>query len=319
MFAHDVFSVSTDRRSAFRTKPELLRSVPFMISGQPSPVTSGFRDAGPPTPAELAAGLSLARAVAHWCDGGLRVVHLMTGLAAKEAAAVRYRKRLFQPAGAQDDAGDASTCDDQRHFEEAERKLLDDFRRRIERGEVALRGFQTRPAPLTTTTLIPGCWATDFVFDLKVDAIDFHDQRYVGVRAFDGAAQDTSSDGSGVGAAAAGPFQLDRLGRYVIEPQHVASLSDETVLTLLEDHARRVVEEEAGPLLLPSKISFAPILLRQMRWRAGRGEGVRPLQAECVALVAWLRSKVPSHQTPTPKSMTDAMRSEYRRLHPEMK
>lgn len=60
--------------------------------------------------------------------------------------------------------------------------LFDDFRRRIEDGQIHLSGVQTRPEPQETRTSIPGVWAADYIFNFKDGSVSGNGRRYVAVR-----------------------------------------------------------------------------------------------------------------------------------------
>ena len=55
---------------------------------------------------------------------------------------------------------------------------------------------------------------------------------------------------------------------------------------------------------------------QEMRRRAGRGELCAGLAEECRALAAWASEKFPGHQTPTAKTIENALRSVYWQLKP---
>jgi len=98
----------------------------------------------------------------------------------------------------------------------------------------------------------------------------------------------------------------------------VRELSDEDVLFLLEEHARRVTESKSYPVLDPgiTKVTFMPLILRKMQARAAAGELLSTLAAEAAMLENWIQEKAPSYQTPTAGTIENSLRQEYRRLKP---
>ena len=104
-----------------------------------------------------------------------------------------------------------------------------------------------------------------------------------------------------------------------LRPEDLPNLSDEMVLALLEEHARRVVESPDAELFPPGKISFMPLILRKMEARAAAGELLPELAGEAAWLAAWIKGKAPSHQTPTASTIENSLRSRYRPLKPRSK
>ena len=177
--------------------------------------------------------------------------------------------------------------------------LVLDFRKRIEKGEIHLSGVQTRPDRRETRGVIQGVWATDFVFDFQNDVITILGQsRYIAVLA---------SEHSVVPSGSPEP-RVPTLAQ--VTPELVATLDDETILGLLEEHARRVVENDAH-MIFPGKISVVPIIRRKMRYRADNQQLEPRLTDEMAWLAKWIAERIPSFQTPTPKSLANVLRGDY--------
>lgn len=187
-------------------------------------------------------------------------------------------------------------------YERARKALHQDFKSRLIRGDVKLLGVQTAPERLTKPTAIPGSWAADFVFDIDAGSIRCDKHRWVAVKAWLG-----SPEAEEVGAEqpSQGPEPV------VIRAEQVATLDDETILALLEEHAKRVFESPDAKLIAPGKISLMPIILRKMRYRAEQKQLLPNLASEAAWLANWIETKVSSHQVPTEGAIKNALRKDY--------
>jgi hypothetical protein len=182
--------------------------------------------------------------------------------------------------------------------------LESDFRRRLS-TDIYLYGVQIAPSPETAQKPIPQAWASDAKFDLGRSAVEVVGRRYASVRASRKAPDLTE---------AAAPVQAVSTSLPPITETSVRALMDDEVLLLLEEHGRRVVETDAGPFIQPSRVSFGPILLRRMHWRAENDQLCETLTAECTELIRWLKTKIEHHQIPTAKAAEEPLREAYRRL-----
>lgn len=182
-----------------------------------------------------------------------------------------------------------------------------DFRHRLT-TEIYLMGVQIAPQPETESRPIPQAWASDASLDLARSALGFAGRRYVAVTASKEPPAETPSSASIIG--------VDQGSSRPITPDNVCDLSDDEIMLVLEELARRVVEEEDAPLLMPSRISFAPILRRRLHWEASQGSLRSTLGAQAKVLETWLREKVTSHQTPTAKSIENNIRDDYNAMKP---
>jgi hypothetical protein len=191
----------------------------------------------------------------------------------------------------------------------ARRALERDLQIRIERGEFHLRGVRTMPTRETVPSSLQSAWAADFQFDFHAGRVSVGVDTYVAVAAVKGLAPALPTGETMAAGRAIPPITED----------NVRELADDEVLLLLEDHARRVVENHEAPLIQPSKVSFGPIILRKMRLRAERGELLGTLTAETQMLAAWIQGKSPSHLTPTAAALENSLRTEYWLLKPQSK
>jgi hypothetical protein len=184
--------------------------------------------------------------------------------------------------------------------------ILLDFRERVQRNELHLLGVQTAPERHLHESLIPGQWDGDFRIDALASTIEVGPYRYVNVVVLSGPPDLYGPSVSESPTVAA----EDR----ALRPQDVVLLDDDTILALLEEHAKRVVESTDAKLIAPGKISVMPIIRRKMLWRFEAGEVAPRLVDEAKSLAAWIATKVPSHQVPTTGRIENALRDEYRSL-----
>ncbi|TDH61578.1 hypothetical protein E2C06_15700 [Dankookia rubra] len=185
--------------------------------------------------------------------------------------------------------------------------LEKDFRKRIINGEIILCGIQTKPTRMSERSVIPGAWAADCIFDFRNDMLCVDDVIFHNVEAH-------AVTPMGVTCAHQAPSSL-----VTVTQDNIRSLTDEEVLLLLEDHARRVVEHPDSKLVEPGKISLMPIVRRKMLHRAECALTRETLAAEAAELEAWIATKVPSHHVPKASTIENVLRSEYRSLRPRSK
>ena len=191
-------------------------------------------------------------------------------------------------------------------------KALDrDIRQRIERGEFHLSGVRVAPIRDTTRSIIESIWAADFEFDFHLGRIKIEETTYVAIVANRGRSPEPVNTFRGPPSST-----LPGQARQQITPETVRALSDDEVLVLLEEHARRVVENAHYKALDPgiTNVTFMPLILRKMRARAAAGELHDTVRSEAAALEEWIQLKVPSHQVPTAGAIENSLRNEYRSL-----
>ena len=107
------------------------------------------------------------------------------------------------------------------------------------------------------------------------------------------------------------PFLNNDAGQFVLEPKDVTRLSDDTILALLEEHARRVVGTPDAKLISPGKVSLLPIILRKMTHRAERGELLPRIVDEGEYLAQWIASKIDHHHPPSAGTITKTLGKNY--------
>ncbi|WP_198370533.1 hypothetical protein [Roseomonas rosulenta] len=200
--------------------------------------------------------------------------------------------------------------------------VFDHVRLEVEKDTLQLTGRMMRPDLRQNAQPIPSVWGRALDFDLRAGTIFMQDQMFVGVEVSKqlpfGVIPDVGSDepcnrtGPPVAKNEAPPAASEPRGP--ITPHTAANLTDDEVFALLDEYARRVVEDEDSSLKLPVKVSFMPILRRRLRWRFESGENAPTLAADAAALEKWIKTKVDGHQTPSAKHIENELREEHRRL-----
>jgi hypothetical protein len=264
-----------------------------------------------PDPAER---LRVADALRLWCDPGL--VRAVVAAESKYTEVTIHKLGHPNLGGARParDRGalvDSSTL--QRNHDAymfAWNALAADFRRRLVGGELYLLGVLVHPERETAHRPVPGVWAAEYEIDYETDELRVAGRRYVAVVCTRTPPADPEAPRTDPGRA---PSPITAEG--------VGDLSDEEVALLLEEHARRVVENADARLLAAAtiKASMMPIIRRKMQHRASTGELLETLADEAAELRRWIEAKVPSHQVPTPGAIGNALRREYRDLKAQSK
>jgi hypothetical protein len=192
--------------------------------------------------------------------------------------------------------------------------LLEDFRLRVEAGRIHLSGVQVHPDPQEVRTAIPGVWAATYRIDYKAGTLTGAGRGYVSVRLSAEPVAAARPPAPAAGAAPPPSAPAAPAHRGPITEARARGLTDDELFLLLEEYARRVVEEEGTGLKMPVKISYVPIVRRKMRHRAERGELRGTLAAEAADLAEWIKTRASSHQTPTAGTLENELRDDYREL-----
>jgi hypothetical protein len=142
---------------------------------------------------DLADGLDLQQALEEWCRPEMRVTRTMARLGLQDAEARLHwaRKQLtyagFGPhADGQINAATTEVTRARVWLDQIERDDVLNLKARLQVGEYHLRGVMTKPIARLIPANIPGVWATDLVFDLDQNTVDFHGRRYVMVKVHPG-------------------------------------------------------------------------------------------------------------------------------------
>ena len=186
--------------------------------------------------------------------------------------------------------------------------LKSDFCRRLSTN-IYLFGVQMAPTLETERRPIPQAWASDAKFDIPRGTIEVVGRRYVSVRASRipppvDMSQETAA--AALVGREAGPAR-----RQPITQDTIVALSDDEILLLLEEHAKRVINSPDAKLVEPGKISLIPIVRRKMVDRATRGELLPSLAAEALFLARWIAGKVEHFSTPSEGTISKVLGKDY--------
>ncbi len=253
--------------------------------------------------------LPLDEALTEWSDGQL-LANVVRAERPFSPESLKARGRLhLGGARAEHTPGRYVAADHMRTesalLDTAWRELVGEFSRKIDREQLFLYGVPGAAQGEAERELIPNAFAADLEFDFVVGSAHRGTRRWVSVRCTTGRLDARPNSTDPVGSA-----------QHEFRVEDLPALSDEMVLALLEEHARRVVESADAKLIAPGKISVMPIIRRKMEQRAASGEMLTRLAPECKFLERWIQDKVRSHQTPTAASIENALRSDYARLKP---
>jgi hypothetical protein len=255
---------------------------------------------------------SLQDGLIGWCDPNLRVTFLSARRNYGEfRRGIEIELDTSFPRSEPFAAGLRDLWNDQEQrlhsdIDRAAEALVNDLRSRLERRELFLHGYRLIDEECPTRFQLPGHRAIDFVFVIGRGSVTIGDERYTGVL--------VSREILAPLAPKAAPSPPQQ---SVVALGDVATMADDVLMELLEEHGRRVVSNLEHPLIQPSKVSFGPILARRMEWRAKNGQLASTFAAECVALVEWLATKIVHHQIPTARGIHDPLRDLYRELKAE--
>lgn len=180
------------------------------------------------------------------------------------------------------------------YYDAAWDALLRDFCRRIERGDFHLRGTVEGLHGGASEVVIPAYAAGLLAFDFHRGIARRDGTTYLMVIASRGPAAGAAQGVGGLPGGAGAP----RPGMPALTPENIRDLTDEEVLLLLEEHARRVIESPDAKLIAPGKISLMPLVAGKLRRRAELGELLPTQAAEMQWLHEWMKSKVGLHQLP---------------------
>lgn len=182
--------------------------------------------------------------------------------------------------------------------------LARDLKRRFGRKEVYLQGVQTRPELRTVHESIPSTWAPDVHFCPQEGTLTVDKYRYISVIC--------SLDPPEPVATVPEPAPLlQTLTNRPLGPADIPALDDETILALLEEHARRAIAGPDAKLIAPGKISLIPIIKRKMEDRAAHRELLPKLADEAEVLFDWICSKVEHYAVPSASTIAKVLGKTY--------
>ncbi len=191
----------------------------------------------------------------------------------------------------------------------ANKRLEADFRAMVERGHLTMSGVQTSPEREATRGPIPSEWILDYRIDTAQNVVEVESFRWVSVKA----SRVQSTEPSTAHTATRTPDVTS-----ILQKDGVRNMSDEDILTVLEEHARRVVDDQT-PLSPSAGVSLMPLIKRKLQHRAENGEMLPSIIGESEALERWIKDKAPSFHTPSAKPIENSIRSDYNRLKAQSK
>jgi len=240
---------------------------------------------------------------------------LMADLRREELQLTRYQHQqrgqpLLSDVSELRQPNDGDWMDGQRDFSDfynAWDRVLENFQGIIEQGAVELDGVQILPVATTDRVDLPGAWAAMMRFDLRANTIGTHHAKYASIRVH----RPRPAKADVPPGVCSARMSTDASGKVWLKPTDVGSLSDDTILSLLEEHARRVVGTPDAKLISPGKVSFLPIILRKMTHRAELGELLPRLVDEGEYLAQWIASKIDHHHLPSAGTITKTLGKNY--------
>ncbi len=252
--------------------------------------------------------LRLREALIEWCDPELVAAVLRTErLIPAAQGKMGGRIHLCPPGEIRKPLGADDKIDwvDERQYYDAWHALEADFVRRVEEGELHLTGVELAPELTTEPRAIPGVWASSCQFFFGSSRLHVRRPK---VYLHFGAVTVSRQPPDGGAALVQAPSQ--RLPARIM-PENVATLSDDLILRLLEEHADRVLRSPDAQLIEPGRISLLPIIKRKLLMRAEQGETRETWKAEAQWLASWIESKVRSHHVPVASTIERSLRGYY--------
>ncbi len=164
--------------------------------------------------------------------------------------------------------------------------LVQDFRNRIEAGAMYLEGVEVTDEYDAEAQALRGAFAAEFKFAFSLNTLRLGKKRYAAITVSRAPSLWADIEASGKGAA------------KKPTPEQIPHFTDKFILSLLEEHAKRVVESDQPNMFPPGKISLIPIVRRKMEFRAKQNQLASTHTAEAAVLASWIKSALPSHHTP---------------------
>ena len=183
--------------------------------------------------------------------------------------------------------------------------LENDFRRLVRAGELHLCGVQVKPEFTTEPQLIPGAWASELRLDLIGDAVMLPGRKFASVQVSRAPIPLQGSSPVSAGTSPPPNWAFETMGEW----------SDDQVLSLFEEHVRRVVVSEPARLSQAyAKVSLMPVIVRKMRARFRAQENASSLTKEAMFLADWIKQEAPSFSHPSASTIETKLRSDYQVL-----
>jgi hypothetical protein len=173
-----------------------------------------------------------------------------------------------------------------------------DFRMRIETGAMFLEGVEVTDDHDAQPQALRGAFAAEFKFDFALNTLSLGKRRFSAI---------TVSRTPGPSASTKSPLPPAEWTR----PLKVDDLTDDEILDLLEENARRVLADPTVKLFPPGKLTVMPLIRGKMRHRAGQAELLSTLAAEADWLHKWASSRVELHFVPAVPTIKKVLNKEY--------
>ena len=254
--------------------------------------------------------LTLAEALQQWCDPLLllQVMEWEPKCTASEVDSLR-RIQLTNRGFRRDATLTNVTTNPYMRLRSAWNDLEQDFCRRIEQGQIYLRGVRVAPERYTEPEIIHGVWAAAFNFDFSRGVIKLGKLCFAAI------------------ACSLDPWTVEPISTTAqlpkihptadplsgLRPEDFPTKTDELFLAMLEEHAKRVIKRD-GPLRMAGKDTLLPIIRRKMHSRVEAGEMLGSITAEAAWLAKWIDERVKHYRIPAAPTIKKALGDDFNQL-----
>lgn len=258
--------------------------------------------------------LSLRNALLRWCFGErVEDVRAVEGYFRSQDLA----KLGWPNLGGASNRGEPNAVEDgdeaRAELSSAWRGLLLDFQQRVERGQIHLRGVQTKPERRLDDSLLPGQWAAEYRFDVLAGSLQVGEYRFVNVVVLPGPADEEALAAAWPSAASVSRTKASSLTRE-LRVEDVAQLDPNVVAALLERHAEHVRTGLRKQLLPPGGASPMALIASMMQHRAKELTLLPTMAAEADWLSEWCGRVAPSYFSLGAKRIQNTLGALYKEL-----
>ncbi len=177
-----------------------------------------------------------------------------------------------------------------------------DLKARLADEQLHLEGVPVTQDMNQAAQAIRGALAAEFQFDFRMNSLRFKQQKFVSVT--------LSPAPSPWAPLEIGTTRLSRAAPTL----KVCDLSTDQILELIEEHARRVIEDPEAKLMPPGKVSLIPLIRMKMQERA-RHDALEPtLNGETAWLAKWIADKAEHWDTPKAATIARSLGTTYAML-----
>jgi hypothetical protein len=149
---------------------------------------------------------------------------------------------------------------------------------------------------------IRGAFASEFGFNFHENTVRFKGRRYVNVTL-----SQTPSPWAPFEIGSAAPTRI-------LTAINAEDLTTDQIVGVIEEHARRVIQDPEAKLMPPGKVSLIPLVRMKMQDRARRSELQSTLNGEAAWLAAWIAGKAEHWDTPKAKTIARSLGATYAML-----